>query len=96
MTRQNQLGIASDLSACETVGGKTVANINDPSKLMAAGLTDAKIGDKLDITRISKYQVLVKNIRTDNTIKLGYQYDGVDGEGSGYLGKDAPTTTGVD
>ena len=32
MSLQNQLGIASDLSACDIIGGKTVANINDPSK----------------------------------------------------------------
>ena len=74
------------MSACYAVGGNTVANINDPSKLIAAGLTDARIGDKLDITRISKDQVLVKNIRTGSTIKLGYGYEGGNGEGSGYLG----------
>lgn len=86
MTLQNQLGIASDLNACDVVGGKTVANINDPSKLIAAGLTDVKIGDKLDITRISKEQILVKNIGTDSSIKLGYGYGEGTTEGSGYLG----------
>jgi hypothetical protein len=86
MSLQNQLGIAGDVSACDVVGGKTVANINDPSKLIAAGLTDVKIGDKLDITRISKDQILVKNIRTGSSIKLGYGYDEGTGAGSGYLG----------
>ena len=86
MSLQNQRGVASDLSACDTIGGKTVANINDPSKLIAAGLTDAKIGDKLDISRISKDQILVKNMRTGTTIKLGYGYSsGTDTE-AGYLG----------
>ncbi len=46
MTLQNQLGIADDMSACDAVGGNTVAIINDPSKLIAAGLTDTKIGKK--------------------------------------------------
>ena len=41
-----KLGIESDLNACDAVGGKTVSNINDPSNLIAAGLTDAIIGDK--------------------------------------------------
>ena len=54
--------------------------------LIAAGLTDAKNGDKLDITRISKDQVLVKNIRTGSTVKLGYEYDDGAGSSSGYLG----------
>ena len=96
ITLQNQLGIARGLSACETVGGKTVANINDPLKLMAAGLTDAKICDKLDITLISKEQILVKNIRTGSSVKLGYEYDSGSSAGSGYLSKDVPTTTGVE
>jgi len=86
MSLQNQLGIASDLSSWDIVGGKTVANINNPSKLIAAGLIDAKIEDKLDITRISKEQVLVKNIRTGSSIKLGYGYSsGTDTE-AGYIG----------
>ena len=85
MTLQNQLGITSDMSSCETVGENTVANIIDPSKLITAGLTDVKIGDKLDITRISKEQVLVKNVRTGSSIKLSYDYNTGSGTGSGYL-----------
>ena len=54
MSLPNQLGIAGDMIACDVVCGKTVAKINDLSKLIAVGLTDAKIRDKLDITRISK------------------------------------------
>ena len=86
MSLQNQFGIAGDVSACDLVGGKTVANINDPSKLITADSTDAKIGDKLDITRITKDQVLVKNIRTGNSVKLGYGHGEWAGSSSGYLG----------
>jgi len=49
-------------------------------------LIDVKIGDKLDITRISKDQLLVKNIRTGSTGKLGYGYDDGAGASSGDLG----------
>ncbi len=90
----SQMGIAGDVASCDAIGGKATASIDDPTKLNAAGLTDAKVGDKLDITRISKDQVLVKNIRTGSTIKLGYGYE--EGIGSGYLGKDAPTKPGVE
>jgi len=89
----SQMGIAGDVTSCSAVGGKATASIGDPTKLIAAGLTDVKIGDKLDITRISKEQILVKNMRTGSTIKLGYDYDSGASTGSGYLGKNAPTTT---
>lgn len=86
MPIQDQIVTASVLSARDAVGGSAVANINNPAKLIAAGLTDAKIGDKLEINRISKDQVLVKNIRTGSSVKLGYGYGTGTEVADGYLG----------
>jgi hypothetical protein len=79
MTLQEQLGTTTNLSACDAVGGSIVANINDPAKLISEGLADVKIGDKLEVTRISNDQVLAKNIRTGSLIKLGAHVAGKTG-----------------
>ncbi len=91
----SQMGIAGNMSSCETVGGKATSTINDPAKLIAAGLSGSKAGDKLEVTRISKDTLLIKNLLTGGTVKLGYGYEGVGGEGSGYLGKEAPAPQGT-
>ena len=90
-----QIGLAGNMSACETIGGKAVSTIIDPAKIIAAGLSGSKAGDKLEVTRISENQILLKNLHTGFTIKLGYGYEGTAAGGSGYLGKEFSDNLGT-
>ncbi len=68
------IGVVGNLSSCASVGGKALASIDNPEKLIAEGMIDARAGDKLEVTRISKDFLSIKNQRTGDMVNMDYGY----------------------